>query len=286
MKCFDHVMAGVASVVGEFSKLMIKEKMRKWDETHLKKWLIKEDAIDLMTLKWEEISIDEHYARLYGPRILVHEHKINAMIGADASEDSSEDTNVLMRVPSIRPQPSTTSNSETSSHIERMQLKQAFSSSPYERYKSKSYRNQDSEDQILEEIKNRKAARTKAIWATALAKAKEEAVTQNGNSSDQENDAMTSGDKRPKSLFTFSEAADKLLETNKKEPTLKRGVSHYGEGMRLRQVYRNAFLQPVKETEEKRSHDVIVTESETQQENATNLDDVSNATSKYDEKDR
>ena len=285
MKCVDCIMAGVASVVGEYSKLMIKEKLRKWDETHLKKWLIREDAIDLMTLKWEEISIDEHYARLYGPRILVHEHQINAMIGGDPSEDNSEDTTVLMRVPSIRPQPSTTSQSETSSHIERMRLKQAFSSSPYERYKSKSYRNQDSEDQILEEIRNRKAARTKAIWATALAKAKEEAINQNGNSSGQENDAITSGDKRPKSLFTFSDAADKLLETNKKQPKLTRGVSHYGEGIRLRQVYRNAFLQPVKEAEEKRSNDVIVTENETQ-ENATNLDHVSNATSKYDEKDR
>ena len=77
MKCVDHIMAGVASVVGEFSKLMLKEKMRKWDESHLKKWLIREDAVDLMTLKYEEISIDEHYARLYGPRILVHEQKIN-----------------------------------------------------------------------------------------------------------------------------------------------------------------------------------------------------------------
>ena len=50
----DHVMSGVSSIVGEFSKVMVKEKLRQWDANNLKKWLIREDALDLMTLKYEE----------------------------------------------------------------------------------------------------------------------------------------------------------------------------------------------------------------------------------------
>ena len=83
-------MSGVSSIVGEFSKVMVKEKLRQWDANNLKKWLIREDALDLMTLKYEEISIDEHYARLYGPRILVHEHKINEIIAGDADADGDD----------------------------------------------------------------------------------------------------------------------------------------------------------------------------------------------------
>ena len=64
-------MAGVESVVGGFSRFLIREKLRAWDAKYTKSWLIREDAVDLMALKYEQISLDEHYARLYGPRILV-----------------------------------------------------------------------------------------------------------------------------------------------------------------------------------------------------------------------
>ena len=280
----DHVMSGVASVVGEFSKLMLKEKARQWDANHMKKWLIREDAMDLMTLKYEEISIDEHYARLYGPRILVHEHKINEIIAGDAEGDdsTSSEEKDYMRVSSFKSQPSKTLNSQTSTYIERKQLQQAFSSSPYERFKSKSYRDQDSEDSILDEIKNQRAARTKAIWTTALAKAKAEA---NATSLDKDNGPGTlSNNERPKSLFTFGDAADKLLESSRANPTkpLKRGKSCHGDGLRLRQVYREAFLQHRKEANEGQRNSVrdsVIVEEETtpvKQENNPRLEDSSN----------
>ena len=277
----DHVMSGVASVVGEFSAMMVKEKLRQWDANHMKKWLIREDALDLMTLKYEDISIDEHYARLYGPRILVHEHKINEMISGDADGDetSHADDNNYIRVPSYKNQPSKSSQSQTSTYIERKQLQQAFSSSPYERFKSKSYRDQDSEDSILDEIKNQRAARTKAIWTTALAKAKAEA---NAANTDTNNGEGKPNNERPKSLFTIGDAADKLLEGSRGDPSkpLKRGQSYYGDGLRLRQVYRQAFLQQRKEGNERQLNvDSVIVEEETTpetKEDRHRLDDPSN----------
>ena len=160
-------------------------------------------------------------------------------------------------------------------------MQQAFSSSPYERFKSKSYRDQDSEDSILDEIKNQRAARTKAIWTTALAKAKAEANATNSETNNVTGEGKTNNE-RPKSLFTIGDAADKLLEGSKGHPSkpFKRGQSYYGDGLRLRQVYRQAFLQQRKEGNERPNNvdSVIVEEEITPEtkENTDRLDDPSN----------
>ena len=275
-KTVDCIMAGVASVVGEFSTLQLREKLRQLDAKYIKTWLIREDAVDLMTLKYEEISIDEHYARLYGPRILVHENRINEMLATN-DDDSEDSTNFdFERGKSFQSHPSKSSQkSQTSSYIERKQLQQAFSSSPYERYKNKSYR-EDSEEHIIDEIQRQRNMRTRAIWSTALAKAKA------GTNDVDQNEAEGFGQDnrtRPKSAFTFGDAADQLLQARGPQPRLRRGQSTHGDGQRLRQVYRDAFLHPRKSDQERHGNiDVVITESDIpeEDENKCIVNDASN----------
>lgn len=277
-------MAGVSSVVGEFSRIQLKEKVRQFDAKYVKSWIIRDDAMDLMTLKYEEISVDEHYARLYGPRILVAENKINEILAPD--DDSEECGEGVL----FRQQSSKTSQlkppTQTSDYIERKTLEAAFRSSPYERFKNKSYR-EDSEEHIIDQIQKQRQMRTKAIWTTALAKAKIGASIDRGDEEvlvpGSNNPAISNT--RPKSLFTLGDAADKLLQSKGgMQLQVRRGQSVYGDGQRLRQVYRDAFLSQKKQRNPS-DIDVVITESETRGE-----DDRSNASRnesrKENEKDR
>lgn len=72
-KTIDYVMAGVESVTGHLSRYSVMEKLRNFDRKYLKRLLVKENAVDVLALRLQDITIDEHYARLYGPTMIVHE---------------------------------------------------------------------------------------------------------------------------------------------------------------------------------------------------------------------
>ena len=81
-KCIDLLMCGVESVVGrKMSRYQFLNSIVNFDRAYLKKHLIVEGAEDPLTLKMQQISLDEHYARLYGPAILVAENKVQDMLG-------------------------------------------------------------------------------------------------------------------------------------------------------------------------------------------------------------
>ena len=73
MKTIDYVMAGVESVTGHLSRYSVMEKLRIFDQRYLKRLLVKENAVDMLALRLQDITIDEHYARLYGPTMIAHE---------------------------------------------------------------------------------------------------------------------------------------------------------------------------------------------------------------------
>jgi len=74
-KTIDHVMAGVEAVTGRRSTHQWLESFRRFDRNYLKKWLISEDAEDLLALRMQKITLDEHYARLYGPAVMIHQQQ-------------------------------------------------------------------------------------------------------------------------------------------------------------------------------------------------------------------
>ena len=71
-----------------------------------------------------------------------------------------------------------------------------------------------------------------------------------------------------------------MLEGRSSGKPLKRGQSYYGDGLRLRQVYRDAFLQHRKDgNERQRNVDSVIVEEETtpeKREQNGRLDDPSN----------
>ena len=76
----DQIMAGIESILGGFHGHMCIEKMKNFDDRYTKKMLIHRKAEHDMTLRFQQIALDEHYARLYGPSVLVHQNKVNLIL--------------------------------------------------------------------------------------------------------------------------------------------------------------------------------------------------------------
>ena len=71
-KCIDHMMAGIETLVGrKVSNYRILNFIINFEDKYLKKILVNKDAKHSLTSQLQKICIDEHYARLYGPNMLV-----------------------------------------------------------------------------------------------------------------------------------------------------------------------------------------------------------------------
>ena len=42
----------------------------KYGEKYIQKWVLHDEAVDLMVLKVQKFAMEDHYARLYGPRVM------------------------------------------------------------------------------------------------------------------------------------------------------------------------------------------------------------------------
>ena len=81
-KCIDHMMAGIDTIVGhKISNYRILNFIITFEDKYVKRILIKKDAEHSLTLKLQKLSLDEHYARLYGPNMLVTQDKIQDFLG-------------------------------------------------------------------------------------------------------------------------------------------------------------------------------------------------------------
>ena len=103
------------SLTGHVSRYSVLEKMRNFDRTYLKRLLVKKDAVDILALRLQDITIDEHYARLYGPSVIVHER---------------------MRQRNSQP---ATAAPYTHTEAERQLLKRALSNTPFELLRHNAY---------------------------------------------------------------------------------------------------------------------------------------------------
>ena len=48
-------------------------KIRSFDEKYIKKFLIREGAENLLALRMQKITVEDHMSRLYGPTVVAHE---------------------------------------------------------------------------------------------------------------------------------------------------------------------------------------------------------------------
>lgn len=168
-KTIDHLMAGVESVVGTLSKYTMLEFIRKFDNTYIKKLLIRSDAEDMLALRLQRISLDEHYARLYGPTVMVAQKKVGAVLKPAVTPEESklQEEDKLKQRKARLGRLSLVSPAKGPLDKERETLRHAFSDNPFERYNSRDYR-MDSPEHIESKLKDHYEKRTKALWQIAL----------------------------------------------------------------------------------------------------------------------
>ena len=70
------------------------EKFRNFDKKYIKRVLLNKDADDYLSLRLQEITIDEHYARLYMPAMIMHE-KLQVILFYPFSRSLHGSPNVL-----------------------------------------------------------------------------------------------------------------------------------------------------------------------------------------------
>jgi hypothetical protein len=110
--------------------------VRNLDRKYAKKYLIREGAEDLMALRCKRITLDEHYARLYGPTMMVHQDMANNRYSTQSGGGGGGDS---------VPPPSYT-------EAERKQLKAALHNTPFERYRHNAYHNRNSPEKVRNDL--------------------------------------------------------------------------------------------------------------------------------------
>lgn len=125
LRTIDHVMAGVESIIGKHSSHSLLELVRTFDNDYTKKFLVRKDAEDILALRFERISLDDHCARLYGPTVVIHQTaKVRADQGAPSKPMTEEQCKKI--------------------HL-------MLSNTPFERYRNKSYQ-RDSPEHLVKQL--------------------------------------------------------------------------------------------------------------------------------------
>ena len=80
-KTIDLLMSGVDGILGghHYYNIFLKH-IKLFDEKYLKLWFLRNDVLNSITIHLNEISMEEHYARLYGPTVLAHEQNLGCIL--------------------------------------------------------------------------------------------------------------------------------------------------------------------------------------------------------------
>ena len=155
MKTIDLVMSGIGSIVGELTYSAVVEHLKDFDKKFIRKWLIRDNVLDSMAEKMKRISLEEHYARLYGPSILAHQKNLRCILESLApgddkgSKDISSIGNIHQSILMIgnttisKPIEKETQNNKgfilSNTEMDKSILQKAFEDTQYERTKRGEY---------------------------------------------------------------------------------------------------------------------------------------------------
>lgn len=169
-----------------------------YDEKYIQKWVLHDEAVDLMVLKVQKITMEDHYAKLYGPRIIAHQ-KIES---SSTKDDSTKDTTVTVEDISIDP-----IFQKTSHDI----LLKAFSSHPYHAYKNQPVKRMDSDSQEnIQKMLKEEERKATMIWKKAFLKASSQTSIENLLSKDENAELQKQNERRKTRIFEiYSQVRDK-----------------------------------------------------------------------------
>ena len=178
-------MSGVESIAStQMHRSKAQELFNYYDEKYIQKWILHDEAVDLMVLKVQKIVMEDHFAKLYGPRVIAHQNIASSNTKDDSTKDAisvEEDTSLI--------------------------LQKAFSSHPYSVYKTKQVQRIDSDSQEdLQKCLKEEERKACMIWKNAFSKARPP-CTPGKRLSNEENDGLkkdhekVSDDEKRKTIF-------------------------------------------------------------------------------------
>ncbi|QQP41950.1 Sodium/hydrogen exchanger, partial [Caligus rogercresseyi] len=131
-KLIDQTMGGLEAITGSVSKYRIINLIEYVDKNYIMKYILSNHSLINLEQKLRDVTMDEHYARLFGPSLLA---KGDALGGIEGSLYAS----LISRVGLIDPS--------------RQSLKYLLNSSPYEQYRRRLLsRSHSFDDHILREL--------------------------------------------------------------------------------------------------------------------------------------
>ena len=165
-------MGGVESVVSkDMHRNKAQEKFAYYDQKYIQRWVLHDEAVDLMVLKVQKINMEDHYARLYGPRVMAHR--------TISTEQSKRDSNINAEDTPIGP---------TCQLVNQDLLTEAFSSHPYARYSlnvtmGSRHGNDDTmgSEEDLHQLLQHKERKASVIWKTAFTRSKLQMLHNSGD---------------------------------------------------------------------------------------------------------
>ena len=157
-------MGGVESVVSkDMHRNKAQERFAYYDEKYIQRWVLHDEAVDLMVLKVQKINMEDHYARLYGPRVIAHR--------TISSQQSNKDSNINVEDTPVGP---------TCQLVNQDLLTEAFSSHPYARYSLNVMDTMGSEED-LHQLLQHKERKASVIWKTAFTRSKIQKLHNSGD---------------------------------------------------------------------------------------------------------
>ena len=183
-------MSGVESVATcEMHRNKAQLLFAKYDEKYIQKWVLHDEAVDLMVLKVQKFAMEDHYARLYGPRVMAKKSIVASMRArspSDFNRDSLEDSKII-RVPDVE-DPVVHRISTSDQYLGKKESKRilanAFASHPFSKYQTCDRVKMESNDDLQNLLKHEEE-RSSHIWKTAFTKVRHESVI--GKSPEEEN---------------------------------------------------------------------------------------------------
>ncbi len=145
-KVAEHLMQGLESITGNLTISSYLTIVESFDNRFVKRLLLSKNANDRMALRLQKITLDEHFARLYGPAVLIAQDQVAYLKELKLSQcncrpfqvplppvappDDEDDTKLRRR---LHLPPTVAVSEETC----RASLNLAFRESPYERYRNR-----------------------------------------------------------------------------------------------------------------------------------------------------
>ena len=163
-------MSGVESVATcEMHRNKAQKLFAYYDEKYIQRWVLHDEAVDLMVLKVQKFAMEDHYARLYGPRVIARKTVMTSMRArspSDFNRDSLEESKIDL-VASLE--------DPVGKKECKKALANAFASHPFSKYQTSDRVKMESAEDLQHLLKDAEN-RSSLIWKTAFSKVRIQSI--------------------------------------------------------------------------------------------------------------